>query len=388
MSASVYVTGAVCTPFGKFPERSVTAMVESVVDDVLADADCDPEDIGFVAVGNAIGSLMTGQAMIQGQLALADTPLAGAPVVNVENACASSSSALLLAINAVRSGSCDSALAIGVEKMTSPDRARAFEALAAGIDVTTHAHSGTPRASVFMSIYAQEARDYMAATGATAEAFAHAAAIARLHGSLNPRAQYRTTATPAEILDSRVIDDPLTLLMCSPIGDGAAAVLVSARPHRDAAIAVRAIALRSGRRAEGGELVRRTAAEAFAAAERRPADVDIVEVHDAASSSGLVALEELGVVEHGRAWRRALHDDFRFDGRLPVNTGGGLVSRGHPVGATGAAQIVELVDQLRGRAGGRQVRDARLAVAQNAGGAVTTVPYTSAVCSVTVLERD
>ncbi len=387
MSDGMYVIGTGMTAFGKFPQRTIRDLVSEVVEDAIRDADCDPAQIGFVAVGNAIGSLMTGQAMIQGQLALLDGALAGAQIVNVENACASGSSALQLAIMAVRSGSCDTAMAIGVESM-STDKERAFQALGAGVDINDPEVMSADRGSVFMRVYAQEARDYMAATGAPALAFAHTAAMAGFHGSLNPKAQYRIAHTPEEILESRTIDDPLTLLMCSPIGDGAAAVIVSRRRPRGDAVAVRGASLRSGTRKEGGGLAQRVSRLAFASAGLAPSDIDVFEVHDAASSATLPILEEIEAVPHAHAWRMALNDEFRHDGALPVNTSGGLISRGHPVGATGLAQIVELTEQLLGSAGGRQVAGARRALAHNAGGAVTTgTPYTPAVCAVTVLER-
>lgn len=382
----LFISGAAVTEFGKFPERTIPELATEAVEAALSDAGCDPADIGFVAFGNAVSSVITGQAMIQGQLALLDSPVAGAPIVNVENACASSASALQLAMMAVRSGTCHTAMAVGAEKMTSPDKTRAFAALGTAIDVST---SGDPalRNSVFMNLYAHEARGYQRRTGAPVEAFAHSAATAHYHGSLNPRAQYRETYAPEQILASRVIDDPLTLLMCSPIGDGAAALVVTNRRPADAVV-IRGAALRAARRGEGGALVTRVTKEAFGQTQLRPADVDVIELHDAASSATLVILEEMGVVRPGEAWKLAMDGALRFDGRLPVNPSGGLISRGHPVGATGAAQIVELVDQLRGRCGARQVPDARIAVAQNAGGAVTlSDPYTAAVCAVTVLER-
>jgi acetyl-CoA acyltransferase len=387
--SELFLSGAAVTDFGKFPDRTIPDLAGEAVAAALADAGCDPAEVGFVAFGNAVSSVITGQAMIQGQLALLDSPVAGAPIVNVENACASSASALQLAMMAVRSGQCDVAVAVGAEKMTSSDKTRAFAALGTAIDVA-NPELGDPSArnSIFMNLYAQEARAYQRRTGAPAEAFAHAAATAHYHGSLNPKAQYRTAHTPQEILGSRMIDDPLTLLMCSPIGDGASALVVTNRRPAGDAVAIRGAALRSARRGEGGALVTRVTEAAFAQAGFRPADVDVVELHDAASSAALVILEEMGIVEPGEAWKLAMDGALRVDGRLPVNPSGGLISRGHPVGATGAAQIVELVDQLRGRCGARQVAGARIAVAQNAGGAVTlSDPYTAAVCAVTVLER-
>jgi acetyl-CoA acetyltransferase len=387
--SELFLTGAAMTPFGKFPDRTIPELAVAAVDAALDDAGCDPDEVGFVAFGNAVSSIITGQAMIQGQLALLDSRLAGTQIVNVENACASSSSAVHLAMMAVRSGQCDTAVAVGVEKMTHPDKTRTFGALGTAVDVTDPRVAGEgTRNSIFMNFYAGEARAYQRDTGAPDAAFAHAAATAHFHGSRNPKAQYRHAYTPDEVLASRVIDDPLRLLMCSPIGDGAAAVVVSNRRPAGDAVTVRGAALRSARRGEGGGLVTRVTELAFADTGVRPADVDVVEVHDAASSAALVLLEEMGIVEHGQAWKLAMDGQLRFDGQVPVNPSGGLIARGHPVGATGCAQLVELADQLRGRCGDRQVADARLAVAQNAGGAVTLEdPFTGAVCAVTLLER-
>ncbi|MCI2420030.1 thiolase family protein [Saccharopolyspora sp. K220] len=384
----LYISGAAVTPFGKFPGRTIPELATEAVDAAIADAGCEPGEIGFAAFGNAASSMITGQAMIQGQLALLDGQLAGAQIVNVENACASSSTAVQLAMMAVRSGQCDTALAVGAEKLSHPDKTRAFAALGAAVDVTVLDPDASERNSVFMNLYAAEARRYLAETGAPVESLAHAAATVRFHGSRNPKAQYREAYMPEEILASRMIDDPLTLLMCSPIGDGAAAVVVTNRRPAADAVAIRGAALRSARRQEGGGLVTRVTELAFAEAGLRPSDVDVVELHDAAASAALVILEEMGIVGQGEAWKLAMDGQLRFDGAVPVNPSGGLISRGHPVGATGCAQLVELVDQLRGRCGDRQVPNARIAAAQNAGGAVTLDdPYTAAVCAVTVLER-
>lgn len=385
----IYIAGAAMTRFGKFHDSSVSSLAGEAIEGALRDAGVRGEDVGFVAFGNATSSVITGQAMIQGQLALLDGPLAGARLVNVENACASGSSALHLAMMAVASGSCDVAVAVGAEKMTHEDKTRAFDALGRAIDVNAPAVAGSSsRSSVFMNLYAQEARRYAADTGAPQEAFAHAAATAHYHGSLNPKAQYREAHTPEHILQSRMIDDPLTLLMCSPIGDGAAAVVVTRqRPTKDP-IAITGAALQSGRRGEGGHLVTRTAEVAFGQAGKTADQVDLIELHDAASPAALVILEEIGAAAHGEAWKLALEGELRHDGRLPVNTSGGLISRGHPLGATGLAQVVELIDQLRERAGARQVSHPQIGLAQSAGGAVTLDdPYTPAVCAVTILER-
>lgn len=382
----VYLSGTGMTAFGKFPARTVADLAAEAVDAALADAGCDPAEVGFVAFGNAVGSLITGQAMIQGQLALAGGPLAGVGVVNVENACATGSSAVHLAAMAIRAGECETAVAVGAEKLTHPDKARSFAALGTALDVADPALRADRRDTVFMGLYAGEARDYLARTGAPLRALARVAAKSHRHGSLNPRAQYRDVYSEEDILGARLVDDPLTVLMCSPIGDGAAAVVVTAR-RPPQAVRIAGTALRTGRPGEHGGLVARVARIAYDRAGIAPSDVDVAEVHDGASPAELPIVEELGLVPAGRAWRHVLDGELDLGGRLPVNPSGGLVSRGHPIGATGCAQLVELADQLRGRCGTRQVPGARVGVAQNAGGAVEIGPHTSAVSAVTVLER-
>ena len=378
----VYITGTGVAPFGKYLDRSVKDMTEAVVAEALTDSGADPADVGFVAFGNAVASMITGQAMIQGQLALARTPLGGAPIVNVENACSSGATAVSLAAMAIRAGTADVAVAIGVEKMVSPDRARAFQALESATDVS--ASIGADK-SVFMPLYAHEAKSYLARSGAPANLYAHVAAKTHYHGSLNPNAQYRTPHTAEEVANSRMIEDPLTLLMCSPISDGAAALVLSAHPPPDGpAVRLAANAIRSGRLSEQEGLVARAAAAAFGECDLEPSDVDVVELHDAAAPAEPITLELLGLL--ACAWRAELNGDTRIGGRLPVNPGGGLIARGHPIGATGTAQLAELTNQLRGRAGDRQVHGARVALAQSAGGAVETFPYTPAVNVVTLLE--
>lgn len=385
----VNIIGTGMTVFGKFGDRTIGDLTREALDEALADAQCDPAEIGYVAFGNAVSSVITGQAMIQGQLALADTPLAGAAIVNVENACATSTTAVQTAVMAVRSGLTDVAVAIGVEKMTHPDRQRPFDALGTAIDVAAPVAEQSTRASVFMGLYAAQAENYMKSSGAPVEAFAEAAAQAHFAGSLNPKAQYRTPYSVPEILESRLINDPLTLLMCSPIGDGAAVVIVANQngTKRAGGHPVRFLgsALRSGRPGDQGKLVQLTAAAALSQADVQAAHVDVVELHDAAASARPIILEELGLADHGTGWKHVLDGDTALTGSLPVNPSGGLISRGHPIGATGCAQLVELADQLRGRCGPRQVPGARIGMAETLGGAIEIEPYTAAACGVTVL---
>jgi acetyl-CoA acetyltransferase len=369
----VFIAGAYVTPFGKFLDRALRTLAADAVAGVLADAGCGPDEIDMVFFANAAEGLLTGQEMIRGQVALEGTGLEGKPVVNCENACASGSTAAHLAMTAVQAGAADVALALGAEKLTNPDRARTFSVFQAGWDVERFGGpDGSSDQSAFMSVYAQMARNYMAKTGATVDDFAAIAVKSHANGALNPNAQYRNPLTVDEVLASRVIDDPLRLLMCSPISDGASAVVVAnARGLKrlDAdPVRVLGAVLRSGARDDTESVVVRAARGAYEQAGVGPDDLDVVEIHDAASPAELIAAEELGIVGPGEGLELFRSGETALGGRIPINPGGGLLSRGHPIGATGCAQLTELVDQLRGRCGARQVGGARIALAENGGG--------------------
>jgi acetyl-CoA acetyltransferase len=402
----VYVAGAAMTRFGKFPDTTIRTLAEEATNGALEDAGVTAADIGMVFFSNAVAGLLTNQEMIRGQVALRYTGLLGVPMVNVENACASASSAFHLACMAVGSGAADAALAIGSEKLTHEDRSRSFAAIGTAVDqqqvaeLQQWASSGSAGApppgqadplsaeargdaaglraaggkrSFFMDIYAANSRAYMKRSGATRQDFAEVAVKSHRHAALNPYAQYRTEVTVEDVLASREIAPPLTLLMCSPIGDGAAAVVVcspQAARRLGARVRVRACALVSGRDRGPGEpgAVERAARAAYEEAGVGPSDLDVVELHDAAAPAELMTYEELGLCGEGEGPALLASGATWLGGRIPVNPSGGLLSKGHPIGATGCAQLVELTDQLRGRCGQRQVAGARLALAQNGGG--------------------
>jgi acetyl-CoA acyltransferase len=387
----VFVAGAAMTKFGKFMDSTIRSLAEEATRAAMADADVEPSAVGMAFFANATAGILTGQEMIRGQVALRHTGLLGIPIVNVENACASASSAFSLACMAVGSGAVDVALAIGAEKMTHPDKAKSFAAIGTAVDLLqlddlkrwmgespADADDGSMKKSMFMDVYAVNTRAYMERSGATAEDFARVAVKNHHHGALNPNAQYRDEITVEDVLASREIAWPLTLLMCSPIGDGAAAVVVCsdeyARRRDVEPLRVRANVLVSGTDRAPGEpgAVERAAQRAFEQAGVGPEDLDVVELHDAAAPAELMTYEELGLCAPGDGPKLLASGDTALGGRLPVNTSGGLLSKGHPIGATGCAQLVELVDQLRGRAGGRQVDGARVALAENGGGFLGT----------------
>jgi acetyl-CoA acyltransferase len=386
----IFVAGAFVTPFGKYPDRNLRSLVVEALDGVLVDAAATPDDIDAVFFSNAVEGYLTGQECIRGQVALQKTGLAGKPIVNVENACASGSTAFQLACSAIASGTADVALALGAEKLTNPDRAKTFGAFNAGWDVEEHgAADPTASQSAFMDVYASMADAYMQRSGATAEDFARVSVKAHEHGALNPNAQYRNRLTVDEVLASRLISGPLRLLMCSPIGDGASALIVASAEglKRLDADPVRVLAsvLRSARSAgSGASAVERAAEAAYRLAAVGPKDVDVVEVHDAASPGELIVSEELGIAELGMGVELLRSGATTLGGRVPINPSGGLLSRGHPIGATGCAQLTELTNQLRGRCGERQVPDAAIALAENGGGWLGDGP---AAAVVTILSR-
>jgi acetyl-CoA acyltransferase len=374
------ITGTGMTAFGKFPDTSLKELAGRAVADALADAALTPADVEQVFFANAAAGLVTGQEMVRGQVALRETGLAGVSMVNVENACASGSTAFHLAQQAVATGQCEVALAVGAEKLVHADKQRSFGALAAAVDLDrredleawVYAEGGQGTGSVFMDIYARLARDYMARSGATPEDFARVAVKNHRHGALNPKAQYRDLITVEQVLDSRAIASPITLLMCSPIGDGAAAVVVCsperARRAGVVGVRVRGTAVVSGRD-DGAEVAAVRAAHlAYGRAGLGPQDLDVVECHDAAAPAELQIYEELGLCSDGDGPRLLADGATELGGQVPVNPSGGLLSKGHPIGASGVAQLVELADQLRGRAGDRQVEGARIGLAENAGG--------------------
>jgi acetyl-CoA acyltransferase len=383
----VVVAGIGQTVFGKFLDRSVRSLAEEALQLAVSDAAIDPERIEIVYFANALSGLITGQETIRGQVALRHTGLMGKPIVNVDNACASGSSAFQLAWLSVASGQVDVALAIGAEKLTHPDKTVTFAAYASGVDVEERERAmraAPDNRSIFMDIYAQRTRRYMERSGATPEDFALVTVKSRHAASLSPWAQFKTETTQREVLESRMVSAPLTLPMCSPIADGAAAaVLVSedvARSLKTPPVHVRATAAVSANR-DGAEPVAaaRAAERAYAAAGLGPRDIHVAELHDASASAEIMLYEHLGFAERNRGVALIREGVTSVGGTLPVNPGGGLLSRGHPVGATGIAQIVELTTQLRGAAGARQRAGASVALAECSGGQIGADSATAAV---------
>lgn len=386
----VAVAGVGMTRFGKYSDRGVRSLAEEAVGDALKDASVGPKDIEAVFFSNAIGGLITGQEMIRGQVALRNTGILGVPLFNVENACASASSAFHLAWMAIQSGLYDVTLAVGAEKMTHPDKAVTFRAIGTAVDLEQirelkarmsagdkqpEIEGGGEKKSFFMDIYAASTREYMRISGATADTFADIAVKSHRFGALNPKAQFHEPVTREQVLAAREVSPPLTVLMCSPVGDGAAAaVLMSERYARrrglTTPVQVRASVIYSGRDRAGDEptALDRVAKRAYEVAGVGPSDINVLEVHDAAAPAELIACEELGLCATGEGPKFLASGAMDLGGAHVVNPSGGLLSKGHPIGATGIAQIVEIVDQLRGRCGARQVKEARVGLTENGGG--------------------
>jgi acetyl-CoA acetyltransferase len=371
----VWIRGVSMTRFGKHLERTGRELAEEAVQSALRDAGIEPHNVQAAFVGNAADGLMSGQESIRAQVALRRTGLMGVPLVNVENGCATASTALHLGWQAVAGGMHDWVLVLGWEKLCSEDRARPLLALNASTDLTelTEVFGGDEgrQRSAFLSLYGA----FAAGNGQdrfSRESLALVSVKNHQHGALNPCARYPRTVTQEEVLASRQVSGPLTLLMCSMLSDGAACLLLSASPPApgEPGVRIAASALASGR---GDDLRRPTAVqravrEAADTAGMGLEDMDVLELHDATSVAELALYEELGLCPRGDAERLVSDRVTWLGGRVPVNTSGGLLARGHPIGATGLAQIVEAVAQVRGTAGARQVPGARIALTQNAGG--------------------
>ena len=393
----IFIAGVGMTPFGRHLASSVQDLTRQAVQAALQDAGCALDQLQAAYFANATQGHMEGQHMVRGQLALRAMGVQGIPIVNVENACASASTALHLAVQQVQSGCADIVLAVGAEKMVSQDKARMFAAfdgawdvhdtaasqarlLAMGQGVTPPEGSQSPRPySVFMDIYAAMGRMHMREFGSTQQQFAAVAAKNHAHSVHNPLAQFREAFSVAQVLAAPPISYPLTLPMCSPVSDGAAAAIVCnaaglKRLQGEARRVVRVLGcvLQTGSERDAADLenhlVRKAARRLYEQAGVAPQDVGVAEVHDATAIGEVLQSELLGLVPMGQGGLAAERGETALGGRIPINPSGGLESKGHPIGATGLGQIFELVTQLRGEAGPRQVAGARIALAENGGG--------------------
>lgn len=397
MKQNAIVAGVGMTTFGKHSQRNLKSLAGEAILQALRDAGLGAKDIQAAYMGNAASAVITGQVCVGGEIVLREVGIGGIPVINVENACSTGSTAIHQAATMVTHGVYDVVLVCGYEKLYHEDKSRTFsvftgaadvelmDELAASIDrkmkevgLTAAEGAGSNR-SVFMDIYATMTVAHMKKYGTTREQIAAVSAKNSFHGSMNPRAQYQDIVTVEQVLAAREIAYPLTLPMCSPIGDGAAAVvLVSERKAREMGIQkpvrIRASAFQTGwdfTPEEGEESVfERTIAQAYESSGLGPEDLSIVELHDASAPMEILHSEYLGLCPKGEGGRLVESGATRLGGRIPISTSGGLLRKGHPIGATGVAQIVELTEQLQGRSGKRQVEGARVGLAENGGGFV------------------
>lgn len=364
---------------GQIPDFGGRAVREA-----LLNAGVDNDEIEEAYVGN-VASAAQVQTGVVGQVVLREVGVTGIPITRVENACASSTCAFREAYKTVKSGERDVVLAFGVEKMTGVPTEVALEDMSGASDSEVEG----PMGMTFMGVYGMRANSYMDRFGDVREELADIAVKNHENGLSNPYAHLHLEVDREDVLESRMIADPIRLLDACPMSDGAAAVVLArgevAERLTDEPVYVDAAEVSSGHYLDSDfdywreELDERVSEQAYKEAGIGPDDLDVVEVHDAATIGELMHYEGLGLASHGEGASLVRNGDVMADGRIPVNPSGGLKSRGHPVGATGVAQVCELFWQLRGEAGDRQVSDASIGLAQNSGGALLGEGGVSAV---------
>jgi acetyl-CoA acetyltransferase len=381
MTTGAWVAGVAMTKFGKFPELSLESLAVPAVLAALDDAGIDQRQVQAAYAGHARTGRLLGRENGVGQLVLGAAGINSIPVSGVGNFCASGSTAFREAVLAVMSGLYDVVLAIGVEKLSlRPEKGKPLTS--DGMEFAGE-FGFTPPA-----YFALIAQSYMARTGATRETFAGVAVKNRAAAAHNPYAQYREPVTIEQVLAAKPVAGPLGLLDCCPTGDGAAAALLMSeaaarRYGKGRSVPVLATSLLSGfgNPVESGsfEVDRRAASIAYDQAGIAPESVDLAEVHDAFTATEVIHYEDLMLCAEGDGPGMVADGVTALGGKLPVSTSGGLLSKGHPLGATGIAQVYEIVTQLRGEAGSRQVDGARIGLAHCAGGFIDNDVACSAV---------
>ncbi len=407
MGDNVYIIGVGMIKFGKNFEKSVKKMTGESFQLALDDCGLTRDDIQAAWFSNSGWGMSEFQHTIRGQVALSVNKLDKIPIINVENACAGGSTALHSAWMSIKAGVYDCVLAVGTEKMYfKPDgkggSRKTLDGFISGTDVEEtrqmikqiqeEARKKREQKekearekglelppekphSVFMDFYARGAREHMAKYGTTQRQLAVIAAKAHNNSTLNPLAQYTFPQTVEQVMNDREVAYPLTRAMCAPIGDGSAAAILCSesflKKHPTGrAVLIRASVMQSGNKFGENDATRRAAKIAFEMAGLGPEDIDVMEVHDATAYGELHQVEQLGFCPVGEGGPFAESGATSLDGKIPVNTSGGLISRGHPIGASGLAMAYELVTQLRGEAGKRQVEKARIALSENGGGTI------------------
>lgn len=397
----VYVVGVGMTRFGKHLDRSIKNLTCEAVTEALSDAGLSLRDIQAAWFANTSWGILEDQHGVRGHVALGAMDLLAVPIFNVEGACGGGAMALHSAWLGVASGVYECALAVGAEKLYHEDKAKSFRAIATGTDIARadamfskwrdHLKgigieisddekngSGASR-SPMMDMYSYMIRWHMKEFGSTQYQLAAIAAKNHWHSSFNPKAQYQNAMTAEEVLAGRPVVYPLTVPMCAPVGDGSAAAILCSgnflkRLKSPRPVKVLASIFGSNTDApfdsvDAGIAVR-LSEQAYERAGLGPEDIDVAEVHDATSYGELKMSENLGFCARGEGGHLAESGETKLGGRIPINPSGGLESRGHPLGASGLAQVQELITQLRGEAGQRQVDNATLALAENGGGMI------------------
>ncbi len=417
----VYIIGAHSTEFRKCPDLTFRDLTREAYLGAINDAGMkNGDEIQFAYFGNCAMHLfgqVFGQGCIRGQICFIPLVREGlfperVPMINVEGACATGSMAIHSGWKDILSGQNDVVLALGVEKLFIPDDpAKSMSIFEGGADNFTREETvdnykelgklvgqefqtGANR-SFFMDTYGMQARYHMWKYGTTQRQLAIAASTTHHHGALNPKAQLKIEMTPEQVLEDRLVSYPLTRAMCSPIGDGAAAVVMCSGEYLKnlpADVQRRAVKIKTSvftggkyKKFDEPSLCYVAAKKAYAMAGIKPEDIDLAEVHDATSFGVIYQSEMMGFCEIGQGGRFVESGATSLEGKTPVNTSGGLVSKGHPVGATGVSMIYELTTQLRGEAGPRQIKNAEFAMQENGGGVIGTE---EAACSVMILQKD
>ena len=407
----VYIIGSYSTQFKRWPDKTYRDLAREVYLGVLADAGmADGSEIEFAYFGNCAMPAV-GQSSIRGQVTFIPLVREGlfperVPIINVEGACATASMAFHSGWKDILSGQSQVVLAVGMDKFYFPEQAaQMLQSFSGGMDqmtpeetVSVYEEAGRiigtpfqsgPDRSFFMDTYAMQALYYMWKHGVTQRQIAVGAAKNHNFGAKNPKAQYRFEMTVDQVLADRPISYPLTRSMCAPIGDGAAAAILCSADYlkgcppavRNRAVKIRASVLTGGkyRAYDDPSLSHAAAQKAYLMAGLKPSDINVAEVHDATSFCEIYQAEMMGFAPIGQGGRFVEDGQTSLEGKIPINTSGGLVSKGHPVGATGLGMIYELVTQLRGEAGERQVKGATLALQENGGG---VIGFEEAACSV------
>jgi benzoylsuccinyl-CoA thiolase BbsB subunit len=371
----VSVIGTGMVKFGKYNDVSLADIGWPAVVQAMNDAGLKPGDINAFFCGTGLSGPMPGQRVL-GRLGMT-----GIPIINVENACSSGSSALSLGCMAIASGQHDIVMVMGIEKLTK------FNGGTIPLEKEDWEVSNV---LVMPALYAMRARRYMHDFGLTKEQLASVVVKSRRHAALNPDAQLQKETTVEEVLASRMIADPFTLYQCCPTGDGAAVIILCAEnlAHRFSNKPVKVVAshIASGifesgpRDMTSPEITVRCAKDTYEEAGIGPEDIDVAEVHDAFTSAELMYYEAFGFCERGEAAHMLESGASSLGGRIPVNPSGGLLSKGHPVAVTGAAQVVEVVRQLQGRCGSRQVTGAKVGLTHATGGGISGFDH--GVCAI------